>query len=480
MHTRGFFLLLFFLLPVATAQAATYYVATTGNNANPGTQSQPFKTIQKGLDTAVTGDTVLVGNGTYTGDGNTNLTFNGKNLTLRSQGGSANCIIDCHADRFNPRRAFLFSNGETNSAILDGFTVTKGCDTVEGGAIYINGASPTLRNCLFTGNAVSGEESPGGAGSGGVMSIRGDSSPVIARCTFNRNITIDSGGGFGGAIDIESIGTITLSDCIITNNTAIGRYNIGSGGGLSVGSGTVRLVNCILAKNSAQGGDRSFGGGLTVYSPGRVIATNCTITGNDARLTSVSNGAGGIALLGGSAVVTNSIVYGNTALNNLEIGFDGTSPMPTITYSNVRGGFAGQGNIDSDPLFVDAAAGDYRLQAGSPCIGTGSKTASNLPDLDITGLLPRALGGAVEMGAYEYIEPNALFVDGIAGNDTNPGTPASPFRTVARALTAATDPTKVYALYAAAANYSSDRPRVTKSVRFFFWRNTGTARIGAP
>ena len=53
------------LLP-ALVSATTYYVSTTGNDTNPGTQTQPWKTIQKAADTMVAGDTVKIQPGTYT------------------------------------------------------------------------------------------------------------------------------------------------------------------------------------------------------------------------------------------------------------------------------------------------------------------------------------------------------------------------------------------------------------------------------
>jgi hypothetical protein len=63
---------------------------------------------------------------------------------------------------------------------------------------------------------------------------------------------------------------------------------------------------------------------------------------------------------------TNNIIWGNGA----EVGIHGTS-VASLSYSDVRGGFPGVGNINSDPLFVNPAAADFRLAAGSPAIGTG-------------------------------------------------------------------------------------------------------------
>jgi hypothetical protein len=75
------------------------------------------------------------------------------------------------------------------------------------------------------------------------------------------------------------------------------------------------------------------------------------------------------------------------------------SASTSITYSNVRGSFPGTGNINTDPLFVDAAGGDYRLQAGSPCIDAGDPATTLTEDIDGNS---RPAGSGYDMGAYEY------------------------------------------------------------------------------
>ena len=77
----------------------------------------------------------------------------------------------------------------------------------------------------------------------------------------------------------------------------------------------------------------------------------------------------------------------------------GSYSSTTISYSNLEGGWEGEGNIDSDPLFTNSENGIYTLQEGSPCIDTGT------PDIDSGNHyadIPDYCGTAPEMGAYEY------------------------------------------------------------------------------
>jgi len=99
--------------------SATYYVPDN------------FGNIQAAIMGASGGDTVIVRNGIWKGAGNKNLDFFGKALTLRSQSGATNCIIDCE----NNGRGFYFHSGETSASVLDGFTIA------------LDGFTIALHNC---------------------------------------------------------------------------------------------------------------------------------------------------------------------------------------------------------------------------------------------------------------------------------------------------------------------------------------------
>jgi len=136
-------------------------------------------TIQAGIDAAVNGDTVLVADGEYSGTGNINLDFWSKYIVVMSENGPLACIINCLASG----QGFYFHSGETNSAVVDGFTILGGNNNY-GGGIRIENSSPTITHCVIRNNY--------GYYGGGIY--MNNASPLIVRCTVANNSATNGGG----------------------------------------------------------------------------------------------------------------------------------------------------------------------------------------------------------------------------------------------------------------------------------------------
>ena len=100
-----------------------------------------YETIQRGINHANVGDTVLVASGTYMGAENREIEFGGKAISVMSQNGAANCIIDCEE-----HTAYNFDNNESENSILQGFTI-RNCAFRNG--IVCLGSSPTIKDCVL-------------------------------------------------------------------------------------------------------------------------------------------------------------------------------------------------------------------------------------------------------------------------------------------------------------------------------------------
>lgn len=395
-----------------------------GDDANDGYDpAHAKKTIQAGIDAASDGEIVVGRDGTYTGTGNKNLNFWGKAITVRSQKGAENTIIDCE----NDGRGFYFSNGETSLSVVDGFTIING-NTDRGGGIYCNSSSPTIFNCAITYNTASdrgggidcsNSSSPtitnctflgNSAVSGGGMCNVQTSSPTVTNCTFKNN-SATWGGGMsnyssssptvtecifetnlaesGGGIGCTELSSPTIVACTISGNQASGHI-----GGIHCYRGAApAITNCIITGNSAGG----MAGGIGCQDYAEPNITNCTIADNEA-----GSYGGGIVCLGYPSwpTLTNCIFWGN-APDEVACG------TADITYCDIdQNGYDGSnGNIRQDPLFVGGE--DYHLMAGSPCIDAGTNSDPNIPAKDKDGK-PRCIDGdnngtiVVDLGAYEF------------------------------------------------------------------------------
>jgi hypothetical protein len=290
---------------------------------------------------------------------------------------------------------------DSNSAYPDGtgdrratFQLVKGV-AVRGGYAGVDGPDLNTRDIDLYETILSGD-------------LKGDDDPDFANNSDNSYNVVRSGSkddfkavldGFiiSGANSEPGEGSVacvgegssgTIRNCIIRSNFGIG---------VKFDESTATVRNCIIAGN----------GDVGIYALGRKsgIIQNCTI---------VRNAGGGIYAYRGRLTITNSIVWDN--LLQEIVG------RASATYSNVRGGWEGNGNIGSDPCFVNAFGGDYHLGGDSPCINAGDPNyVAGANETDLEGK-PRVIGGRVDMGAYEFNHlPVACIVggDGVVEADSN-------------------------------------------------------------
>jgi parallel beta-helix repeat protein len=476
----------------------TYHVdGATGDNTNDGlTPGTAFATIQKGIDTAIDGDTVIVYPGLYT----ENINFLGKNITVTSTNPDDPMVVaSTIIQGTGAGPVVTFSGSESQSCMLDGLTITDGNTTGDGGGISGNGTEATIANCVITnnhadgvgggvsnsngrivrctitGNTADGDGLDGGggiyvfgcnvsvedcdinnnaaAGHGGGLCFFASPGSTITRCTISDNDA--NGRADGGGIFVFGVPPTLIEDCRISRNSA----SRGGGGVCLSGvagpiSGVVQVRQCLITENTAG----EYGGGISCKAGVEPRISNCTIADNQVTGAAGVGYGGGLNCSNGSNVeVINSIIWGNFAEQGFQVAVRMEMPGPStlaLSHSDVEGGSGGAyvelgstldwgiGAIDSDPQLVDPNGGDWHLGASSPCIDAGDNTAvppSVVTDLDGN---PRIMYGTIDMGAYESQDPfkQYYYVDGVNGSDLNDGlTPEMAFATIQRGINVAED-----------------------------------------
>ena len=420
-----------FSLPTAL-RATQYYVAPTGVSINDGlTWAAPLD-LQSALALATNGDQIWVQNGTYyptaTTDQNIAFTipsnvqvyggFLGNETALAQRppalSGASTCILSGDIGTVgnssdNTFHIIIFNN-VANTTRLDGFTITGGANSGFAGGIYNNGSSapsnsqPTISNCIFRDNSAS----YGGA-------------------AYN--------GGYGG------YAKLTFLNCVFSNNTATNFGGAIYSDGQNSGVGLLELYDCILWNNNA-----NYGGAILAHCD--AVAVPNTILHNCTALNNTATGGGSLIYTwSGKTSIYNSILWNNVNTTAL---LANSSATVTATYSDIKNGYGGTGNINVNPQFINinnpigadglwATADDgFRLYDCSPTANTGNN--ADVPatlTTDIAGDA-RIQNTTVNMGAYETTpvisaSGTRLYVNAAAATSGNGASWTTALRTLAEA-----------------------------------------------
>lgn len=334
---------------IAVFQDGSFYVdgAAGQDTAACGAQTAPCRTIGYTLaDRAGWGATIYVAGGVYTEHlvipfsatllgGFDPVTWN-RNLSVYET------VVNAAAQpsREGERYPVVEVANDAAEVTLDGPTLTGGSSELAGG-VLAGSAAVTLRNCYIHHNHADGN--PDSQAGAGVLAFHGPA--------------------------------LVIENSRIVHNTM--GMNPGGAAGIRSHSAPLTLINSVVADNRGE---------MAVHTNAPATLLHSTVADAD----------GGVLVNPPETAqlqILNSIIHGTDwAIGLGELG------VADVRYTLVAGGYDGDGNIDADPLFVDPANGDYKLQAGSPAVNAGT---ANYPDPLIADLEGRTRDWQPDMGAYE-------------------------------------------------------------------------------
>jgi len=324
--------------------ATIYYVSPSGSDSNAGTESAPWRTVQKAIDSLAPGDTALIRGGSY---------------------GSADCVGSADSGSASGGYVTLKAYPGENpvlSAAADGVLYIN-CDylRVEGlkiagpgavGGTLVYGVEPS-HHVELIGNEITGSVCQG------TYLDEGTHHYSIVRNRIHDNGT--------SACDRQAHGIyLEGNDHLVASNVI---YNHPEGFGVQIyDKGLRSLVTGNTITHSGHGGIVCGGSG----------GVSCTIVNNIVAY----NGTYGIDR--DASAPSSCSIHHNLAFAN------GTNYDPTFNCLSA--------NLTGNPLFVSDAARDYHLLSGSPAIDTGDSSLAWSPDFDGAA---RPQGAGPDIGAFE-------------------------------------------------------------------------------
>ncbi len=354
--------------PQPTHASGPWYVASDGSDGNSClSPAAPCATINGAIGKAVSGDTIYIAEGTYTGSGTEAVLIN-KDITL-SGGWDA---------------AFA---GQTSMSTIDGQGARRGITAIG------NVAASIERFQVQNGFA---------NGGGGIHSA--GNSLAISYSIIKSNVSNDLPGG--GIYNYQ--GTLTLINSSVSQNQSV-RYMFAYGGGIGNVDGVLNVTNSTIANNVAY----TTGGGLYVESDSTVTLSSSTVSGNQAAEDpSGIYGGGGIYTYSSPFFIRNSIVAGNTTYG---VGPDCIGVITSLGYNlvgdtsdcTVTAGTGDLLNVEAGLLLLLDWLGYYPLGASSLAIDGGNPNGC----IDSFGVVlttdqrGAARVGRCDIGAYEYTTP---------------------------------------------------------------------------
>ncbi|MCP4633905.1 MAG: T9SS type A sorting domain-containing protein [candidate division Zixibacteria bacterium] len=326
-----------------------------------------YETLQVGINTAEEQDTVLVAAGTYAGEGNRDLSFNGKNIILISESGPDVTIIDCGGEP-ESYQGFIFDNDEDSTSVVDGFTITNSYTpmTWNEGAINCQD-SPTIKNCRISGNLGDGILCSFGA------------APKILDCIISDNTGTGVRCGWSD---------LTMNGCLVYGNDE---------NGLHVNYGAMKISNCTFAYNAGAGlfleGDPPK---MKVRAEDSAMVNNCIMAFNEG---------------GGVKQWFNFYPSLRMECNN---AFGNNGDDWSVYIYNVDDEY---GNISDDPLFCDYENNNFGIANISPCAPDNNECAVLIGAKDIDCTMT-----AIEDNTVADQLPESYVLDQNYPNPFNPTT----------------------------------------------------------